>query len=230
MPRYMPENDAPKPSTHDTDTTAPSSDERTVADVVCRVCGESLNRFQSLTGGPGEHRHPHNAVKDHAPAPIPRAEAEFVVMYCDFCSSPAVEWTYQTRGELHSTLATQNFTSQTERQRIARDWAVVRSKEAPATDMVINTFSDRWTACARCAQFIEGRDVERLITHARRSNPVLARATRTVLRQVYAQFFGAIGPREPVTPSTPPTPPPGAGPAGAVPENTVPANEIEPGP
>jgi hypothetical protein len=170
-------------------------------DVVCGVCSEPLNRFRRLDSDEVSWRHPLNAEKDHEPHPIPRAEATTVVMYCDFCSVPDVVWSYGTGGELRSTVAARNFLAETERKRIAPEWEVVRHTEAPATDLAQNVFSEHWAACARCAELIELRDIERLITHVRRTNEIYTSVPRRVLKQHFGQFFSAIGPRSEIAPS-----------------------------
>jgi hypothetical protein len=166
-----------------------------VPDVVCAVCSEPLNRFRRFGSDEENWRHPLDAEKDHEPHPIPRAEAITVVMYCDFCSTAGVSWSYATAGELTNTLAVRNVLDETEHHRFARDWETVRHKEAPATDLARNVFSDHWAACVPCAELIELRDVERLITRVRRVNPTAASIPRRLMRDHFGQFFAAIGPR-----------------------------------
>lgn len=72
-------------------------------------------------------------------------------------------------------------------------------EEGDAMDLAEHTMSEGWTACGPCAEFIELRDMERLITRLRRTKPeMFTKISRTQLRQHFGEFLHRISTREPI--------------------------------
>jgi len=167
--------------------------------MVCRDCGLVLNRY-SEPGRPDsvEWRHPWHRPADHAPDPVPLDEAVLVRPVCDFCGGDP-SWVYHTRSELIDTKATPTFTGRDDRRRISRHWERVQPEQGAPTEHSHHVYSTGWAACSPCAEMLELRDMERLITRLRRLRPdTFAAVSRNVLRDQYRPLFASISHREPI--------------------------------
>lgn len=166
----------------------------TLQEMVCAHCQQPLNWYRRGDTETWLHPRPDQPI-DHEAVPIPRREATEVHLVCDFCTVDEVQWAYVAQ-EIAFTLATPTYTKEQERRRIAKGWEAVSPKPGLATDLSMSTASDTWMACEGCSALIELRDQERLITRLRRLKPdTFGRVTRTVLRDLYAEFFRHVGDR-----------------------------------
>lgn len=172
--------------------------------MACRTCGLPLNSRTTGESTTVEWRHPLHVISDHDPDPAPQNEAPRVQMVCDFCTGTPT-WLYHTRTELSDTKALPTFTGREDRRRIGRDVERVRAEQGTPAELGRHVFSTGWAACIPCAELIELRDMERLITRLRRLHPDrFARISRNVLRDLYRPLFASIYARTPITnPQTP---------------------------
>jgi hypothetical protein len=161
-------------------------------DRVCSTCALPLNVFRPLDR-PHDVRWQHARPADHPPRPVPRDQVDEVTQICDFCSATDVAWVYQTATELDHTLAQPTFTGRDERRQIARYWQIVRPEQGAPIDQQRHVYSPGWTACEPCAELIELRDMQRLITRVRRLHPdTVGAQPRSRLRDLYQPFFHSI--------------------------------------
>lgn len=175
----------------------------TVPDMVCLMCLRPVNRLTRK----GVSWWGHSPLgDDHEVVVAPRAEVVVVHNVCDFCCVPdePVVWAYYTHAEMESILATPTSTDEVERHRFSgnrfeRGWENVTAKPGPAIHRTTNRFAAGWTACEPCAKLIELRDVERLVTRARRFGPhPMASRPRTLFRDIWQPFFRDISHRLPM--------------------------------
>lgn len=119
---------------------------------------------------------------------------------CDFCSAPDPEWIYHTRAPIEHTQAEPTYTGRHRHRRIARHWATETPEQGRPVEVRRDEFSTGWTACTGCAQLIELRDMERLITRLRRLHPAtFAAHPRGILRDRFTPFFRTITGRTPTS-------------------------------
>lgn len=164
---------------------------------VCLTCQQPLNRWRK--GGREMWRHPGLEEPGHEAVPIERSEATHVRHVCDFCGGDNPVWAYPTREEIRLIMAAQRFTEDRDITRVGKHWEKESNRPGQHKDLTENRFSDKWRACAVCSGFIEIPDIERLITHLRRSEPdTFARITRTLLRSHFGEFFRQKLDRQPL--------------------------------
>lgn len=186
----------------DSATTAPAVPPGDPMDMVCRDCLEPLNNYR-YADQPGQvtwlHRYPF--IRDHPPQPVPRADAPGIRLICDFCSAPGPVWSYHTREEVTDTRAQPTFTGREHRQRFARHWQTVTAEQGRPDERLHNIYSPGWATCQACADLIEIRDMQRLITRVRRHGPPQAATVpRNAFRDLWSKFFGSSSHREPIQP------------------------------
>lgn len=172
--------------------------------MVCRTCAEPLNSWHPFDQPDHiEWQHGSDPDRDHPPAPIPRTENLVVHQICDFCADTSVRWIYHTETEMSHILATPTFTGKDHRHRLNKDWDHVTAEQAAAIDHRLDVFSTGWAACHDCADYLELRDMEGLITRLRRHKPdPFAQLARNVLRRIYRPLFRSIRRRTTVNPIT----------------------------
>lgn len=173
-------------------------------DMVCRTCAEPLNSWHPFHDPDHiEWRHGGDPARDHPPAPTPSAETPVVHQICDFCSDTGVRWIYHTKTEISIITAQPTYTGNQERHRINRHYEHVTPEEGTPIDQRHDVFSTGWAACDDCADYVEVRDVEGLITRLRRHQPdIFATRSRTILRRLYQPLFRSIRGRYRVNPTT----------------------------
>lgn len=148
------------------------------------------------------------AEYDHEPQPVPLVQLPRVRYRCEFCTSTEPVWLYEVRQDLTFSTVVRNYTADTQRQRLGRDHEVVSKVPARlALEGNVSHFTGGWITCQRCADVIELDDVNRLVTHVRRT---LGDALQSTRRQA-AERFGAflsqkVGRRPLVTESATPAP------------------------
>ncbi len=175
----------------------------TVPDMVCLTCLRPANRL-TLKGVSWWGHSP--LGDDHEVVVKPRSEVAHVKNVCDFCCAPdePVAWAYYTRAEVEEFLATPTSTGEQEHRRFSGSrfevgWANVSHKPGVAIQHTASLMAKGWAVCAPCAELIELRDVERLITRARRVGPPsMSRSPRSLFRSIWQPFFGDISHRLPM--------------------------------
>lgn len=178
-------------------------------DQVCATCALPVVVFHPFDR-PHETSWRHTQPADHPAQPVPRDEAGQVKQICDFCSAADIAWVYQTATQLDHTLAKPTLTGRTEHRQFARHWQTQRREQGTPIDQQRHVYSPGWTACQPCADLIELRDMQRLITRVRRQQPdTIGAKPRGRLRDLYKPFFRSITGRtpQPASPTDPATPP-----------------------
>lgn len=167
-------------------------------DMICRTCAEPLTSWHPFDQPDRvEWRHGGDPDRDHPPAPTARAETLVVHQHCDFCGDTGVRWIYHADNEISHILATPTFTGKDIRHRLNKDWDRVTAEQAAAIDHRLDVFS------TGCADYLELRDIEGLITRLRRHKPdTFAQLARNVLRRIYRPLFRRIRRRTTVNPAT----------------------------
>lgn len=176
-----------------------------VPDEVCRVCFMPLNTWRPV-GAPEsatEWRHPRELPpgEEHEPDPMPRADAPYVVVICDFCSGDRPCWSYSVAEEITNMVRVADTTDRTVRRQFAKHWDRVTPELGEVTDVAGNRFSETWLACDPCSTLIEGRDLERLITRVRRLDDQRKgkpQGPRSAYRDHFARFWRLVRDREPI--------------------------------
>ncbi|EWM19665.1 hypothetical protein [Kutzneria sp. 744] len=164
--------------------------------MACAVCRQVLNTHIPYGSTKRHWRHPATAASDHEPVPTPADTLSDVIYHCDFCNDTSVAFAYSTTDDTTIVIASPRFTDQTRREQVGQHTWMERTIDAPAIDITTNRSLGGWLACAPCAELVDIRDCERLITRFRRRHPEL-NATRKHLRANYMAFFRVIGLRAP---------------------------------
>ena len=157
--------------------------------MVCQICTRPLNTFQPFNGGPTVHQHPTrpDPTYDHEPIPIPRDQAEHVVMECDFCSSPDVAWIYPTSTPMKNTLAIETSQTVEHDHETMRDHTIRRERMTGHEELRRNNFSPDWAACGPCSTLIDRYDAGALASRVSKLLP--ARPPQNLLRKFYRDFL-----------------------------------------
>lgn len=165
--------------------------------MACAVCRCPLNIHSPYGSTRRTWVHPAGITADHDPVPVPTNTLDGVTYRCDFCGDTTVAFLYSTTADTTAVVASPRFYDRTRNEQIGRHTWVERSIDAPAADISTLHSLGGWTACGPCAELIELRDCERLITRFRRRHPDLTPA-RKHLRATFTAFFAVIGPRAPI--------------------------------
>jgi len=129
----------------------------------CRTCRRALN-VEVSPAGTVSLRHSEQLrgeTVDHPADPVPLTELDNPVMVCDFCSQPDPAWCYLTGDQTtESRVVTSRTVGAGDYQRRHR---AARTRTVTSAPGRTQQWGQRWSACQRCAELIEARDVYGLV-------------------------------------------------------------------
>jgi hypothetical protein len=140
------------------------------APMVCAECSEPLNEVRTVTAlgnytGEIAYVHVLKVAHDHDPVPQPMAEhfEEDLTMFCDFCTSTEVKWSYRAEAI----------------QLVALD---DEDRALPYGGISAN-----WAACEFCAKLIERKSLRALVNRAIAGG--VPETARTGITELYRVLF-----------------------------------------
>lgn len=143
--------------------------------MVCAVCSQPLNQRLPMNAlgqftGESVYEHTRAGAHDHDPVPQPRAEhfEEELTMFCDFCTSTDVKWSY-------TAVPIQGYV-------LDVDDGPVHNARADAD----------WAACELCARLVDRRSKRALLNRAMSAGIPLD--AREIVAGLHEAFFANLKP------------------------------------
>lgn len=198
---------APPPNPHRTPP-EPTFDMHTM---YCRGCKRALNTFRDAATGTVTYLHAvelRGGSTDHRPDPAPLTQIDAPLMECDFCSAPEAAWAYICADQVTSRRVVTSRAVDAGEYRDRHHAA--RTRSVRTTDTPAQSWGSRWTACSKCSELIEARDLYGLISRVTDAMPAkYTRGRRLVsvrahLHATYSAVFDTLAPgRGRITAETP---------------------------